>query len=310
MANKVKKQQHVDVYQMVTDRVLEQIEQGIIPWHKPWNAATLSEDALAISYTSRKPYSFLNQMLLGRNGEWLTFNQVKERGGNIKKGAHAGIVVFYKQIEVKTTKRVKNAEGNEFDKEVSSTIPVLKYYHVFHIDDCEGIESKIKVEEKPKESKVQPIKRAEKIVKDYLKAQPLLKLHNDRPSNRAYYTPMWDEITVPMLSQYKEKEEYYSTLFHEMVHSTGHSTRLNREEGMGNKFASHAYSREELVAELGSAMLCTNIRIDTEVAFKNSVAYIKGWASKLREDTKAIVWAASRAEKAARYILGERETAK
>ena len=310
MANKAKKQQHVDVYQMVTDRVLEQIEQGIIPWHKPWNAATLSEDALAISYTSRKPYSFLNQMLLGRNGEWLTFNQVKERGGNIKKGAHAGIVVFYKQIEVKTTKRVKNAEGNEFDKEVSSTIPVLKYYHVFHIDDCEGIESKIKVEEKPKESKVQPIKRAEKIVKDYLKAQPLLKLHNDRPSNRAYYTPMWDEITVPMLSQYKEKEEYYSTLFHEMVHSTGHSTRLNREEGMGNKFASHAYSREELVAELGSAMLCTNIRIDTEVAFKNSVAYIKGWASKLREDTKAIVWAASRAEKAARYILGERETAK
>ena len=310
MANKVKKQQHVDVYQMVTDRVLEQIEQGIIPWHKPWNAATLSEDALAISYTSRKPYSFLNQMLLGRNGEWLTFNQVKERGGNIKKGAHAGIVVFYKKIQVKKTKRVKDAEGNEFDKEVSSTISVLKHYPVFHIDDCEGIESKIKVEEKPKESKVQPIKRAEKIVKDYLKAQPLLKLHNDRPSNRAYYTPMWDEITVPMLSQYKEKEEYYSTLFHEMVHSTGHSTRLNREEGMGNKFASHAYSREELVAELGSAMLCTNIRIDTEVAFKNSVAYIKGWASKLKEDTKAIVWAASRAEKAARYILGERENAK
>ena len=157
---------------------------------------------------------------------------------------------------------------------------------------------------------MQPIKRAEKIVKDYLKAQPLLKLHNDRPSNRAYYTPMWDEITVPMLSQYKEKEEYYSTLFHEMVHSTGHSTRLNREEGMGNKFASHAYSREELVAELGSAMLCTNIKIDTEVAFKNSVAYIKDWASKLKEDTKAIVWAASRAEKAARYILGERDNAK
>ena len=310
MANKVKKQQHVDVYQMVTDRVLEQIEQGIIPWHKPWNAATLSEDALAISYTSRKPYSFLNQMLLGRNGEWLTFNQVKERGGNIKKGAHAGIVVFYKQYQVKKTKRVKDAEGNEYDKEVSSTIPVLKYYPVFHIDDCEGIESKIKVEEKPKESKVQPIKRAEKIVKDYLKAQPLLKLRNDRPSNRAYYTPMWDEIIVPMLSQYKEKEEYYSTLFHEMVHSTGHSTRLNREEGMGNKFASHAYSREELVAELGSAMLCTNIRIDTEVAFKNSVAYIKDWASKLKEDTKAIVWAASRAEKAARYILGERDNAK
>jgi antirestriction protein ArdC len=310
MANKVKKQQHVDVYQMVTDRVLEQIEQGIIPWHKPWNAATLSEDALAISYTSRKPYSFLNQMLLGRNGEWLTFNQVKERGCNIKKGAKAGIVVFYKQIQVTRTARVRNAEGEEHDKEVKCNIPVLKYYHVFHIEDCEGIESKIKVTEQPKENKQQPIKRAERVVKDYLTTQPLLKLHNDKPSNRAYYSPMWDEITVPMLSQYQEKEEYYSTLFHEMVHSTGHSTRLNREDGMGNKFGSHDYSREELVAELGSAMLCTNIKIDTEVAFKNSVAYIKGWASKLKEDTKAIVWAASRAEKAARYILGERENAK
>ena len=310
MANKVKKQQHVDVYQMVTDRVLEQIEQGIIPWHKPWSAATLSEDALAISYTSRKPYSFLNQMLLGRNGEWLTFNQVKERGGNVKKGARAGIVVFYKQIQVTRTARVRNAEGEEHDKEVKCNIPVLKYYHVFHIEDCEGIESKIKVTEQPKENKQQPIKRAERVVKDYLITQPLLKLHNDKPSNRAYYSPMWDEITVPMLSQYQEKEEYYSTLFHEMVHSTGHSTRLNREDGMGNKFGSHDYSREELVAELGSAMLCTNIKIDTEVAFKNSVAYIKGWASKLKEDTKAIVWAASRAEKAARYILGERENAK
>ena len=309
MANKAKKEQRTDVYQMVTDRVLEQLKQGIVPWHKPWCCTGLGDEALAISYTSRKPYSFLNQMLLGRNGEWLTFNQVKERGGNIKKGAKAGMVVFYKQIIVKHTKRVKNAEGEEYDKEVQSSVPVLKYYHVFHIDDCEGIESKIEVKELP-ESDLKPIERAEAVVKDYLTAEPLLKLHNQRPSVKAYYSPMWDEITVPMLSQYEQADEYYSTLFHEMVHSTGAAHRLNRADGMGNRFASHDYSREELVAELGSAMICNSIKIDTEKAFRNSVAYLKGWASHLAEDTKAIVWAASRAERAARYIFGERETAK
>ena len=124
MANKAKKEQRTDVYQMVTDRVLEQLEQGIVPWHKPWCCTGLGDEALAISYTSRKPYSFLNQMLLGRNGEWLTFYQVKERGGSIKKGAKAGMVVFYKQIVVKHTKRVKNAEGEEYDNEVQSSVPV------------------------------------------------------------------------------------------------------------------------------------------------------------------------------------------
>ena len=305
MANK-NNTQRVDVYQMVTDRVLEQLSKGIIPWQKPWkNIKTESGEELAISYTSRKPYSFLNQMLLGRNGEWLTFKQVKEMGGNIKKGAHAGIVVFFKRIVV--TNKVKDENGNEKDKQ--SVIPMLKYYHVFHIEDCEGIDTKIQPSPAPAEDEVtiEPIEAAENVVRGYLSRENTLKLNNTKPSNRAFYSPMFDEVTVPMLKQYDTPDEYYSTLFHELVHSTMTPERMNRAEGMDNHFASYKYSREELVAELGAAMLCAATGISNDRAFNNSVAYIQGWSSKLKDDNKCIVWAASRSEKAARFIYsGER----
>ena len=296
----------VDVYQMVTDRVMEQLEKGIIPWQKPWkNIASASEDDLAISYTTRQPYSYLNQLLLGRNGEWLTFKQVKQMNGNIKKGAKAGMVVFYKRIVVKDI--VKDAEGNE--KEKLSVIPMLKYYPVFHISDCEGIDTKIKPCPQPvDEQPIEPIEAAENVIMGYLGREQCLKLHNDKPSSRAFYSPMFDEVTVPMMKQYADKDEYYSTLFHELVHSTMTPERMNREEGMkSHRFGSQDYSREELVAELGAAMLCAATGIKNDAAFKNSVAYIQGWVKHLTDDKKAIVWAASRAEKAARFIYnGER----
>ena len=300
-------QKRVDVYQMVTDRVLAQLEQGIIPWQKPWkNIASGCEDDLAISYSSRKPYSFLNQMLLGRNGEWLTFNQVKEMKGSIKKGAKAGMVVFYKRIAIKET--VTDENGNE--KEKQSIIPMLKYYHVFHIEDCEGIDTKIqpKPAEAEDEVTVEPVEAAENVINGYLSREKCLKLHNDRPSSRAFYSPMFDEVTVPMMKQYDNKDEYYSTLFHELTHSTMTAERMNREEGMkSHRFGSQDYSREELVAELGAAMLCAATGIKNDAAFKNSVAYIQGWVKHLTDDKKSIVWAASRAEKAARFIYnGER----
>lgn len=296
----------VDVYQMVTDRVMAQLEQGIIPWQKPWkNIASGCEDDLAISYSSRKPYSFLNQMLLGRNGEWLTFNQVKEMKGSIKKGAKAGMVVFYKRIVVK--EKVQDENGNETEKQ--AVIPMLKYFNVYHIDDCTGIDTKIqpKPAEAEDEVTIEPIEAAEKVINGYLSREKSLKLHNDRPSSRAFYSPMFDEVTVPMMKQYDVKDEYYSTLFHELVHSTMTPERMNRAEGMGNHFASQKYSREELVAELGAAMLCAATGINNDGAFKNSVAYIQGWMKELKDDKKAIVWAASRSEKAARFIYnGER----
>lgn len=293
-----------NVYQMVTDRIVEQLEKGIIPWQRPWSGLGLS-DGGAINYVSRKPYSMLNQMLLGRPGEWLTYKQLKERGGNIKKGAKAGIVVFYTKFTVAKRKET-DTEGEEQEVTVTKLhdIPVLKYYNVFHIDDVEGVESRI--EEPEPNDGLQPIERAENVIGGYLGREGGLKFINDQPSNRAYYNPSKDLVQVPMLSQYSIAEEYYSTTFHELVHSTLKESRCDRAADNKNAhFGSEKYSREELVAETGSAMLCSVLGIDCDKAFKNSVAYIQGWLRALKGDNKAIIWASSRAEKAARYIIGE-----
>lgn len=293
-----------NVYQMVTDRIMAQLEKGIIPWRKPWTGVGV-EDGGAINYVTRRPYSMLNQMLLGREGEYLTFNQVKERGGNIKKGAKSGVVVFFATTTYKKREREnENGETETIRVEEERLYPILRYYNVFHIDDCEGIESKIKPDEKP-EPKLSPIESAEKVINDYVKREESLTFRNNKPSGQAYYSPLSDMVCVPMLSQYDIAEEYYSTTFHELTHSTMTEKRCNRKQEKISAFGSEDYSREELVAEIGSAMLCHSVAIDCDKAFKNSVAYIQGWLRKLKNDNKMIVWASSRAEKATRYILGE-----
>ena len=288
-----------NVYQMVTDRIIAQMEKGIVPWHKPWTGAADG----AINYVSRKPYSVLNQWLLGRDGEWLTFKQVHDCGGRIKNGAKAGMVVFYTQQQHKVTVEVENEDGVKEQQERTKSIPVLRYYNVFHIDDCEGIESKIQEEVK---NDVEPIELAEKVVCEYVSREKELTFRNDSVTDKAYYSMVGDNVVVPMISQYDVVEEYYSTTFHELVHSTMKESRCNRKaENKMAAFGSADYSREELVAETGSAMLCTKVGIDCDKAFNNSVAYIQSWLNALKNDNKMIVWAASRAEKAAKYIMGE-----
>lgn len=285
-----------NVYQMVTDRIVEQMNKGIVPWHQPWVGRS---EGLAISYTSRKAYSMLNQFLLGKPGEWLTWKQIQERKGTVKKGAKSRFVVFYQM----NTYTEKNPETGE---EETKQYPVLKWYRVFHLDDIDGIESKLeKVEPK---SGIEPIEVAEKVINDYVAREKEIGFSfiNDRESSSAYYSPSKDEVVVPMLSQYAIPEEYYSTTFHELTHSTMHAKRCDRKaENKAAAFGSENYSREELVAELGSAMICNRIGIEAEKTFKNLVAYIQSWLKALKNDPKMIVWASSRAEKAAKYILNE-----
>lgn len=290
----------VNVYQMVTDRVIEMLEKGVCPWHQPWTGASL-EDGGAISYATRRPYSFINQLLLGRPGEWLTFKQCKEQGGSIRKGAKAGLVVFFKQTAYK--KEVENENG---EKETRiAYYPLLKYYHVFHIDDCEGVKTKVKVKENVS---LQPVDECEDIINGYLGREKGLTFVCDRVSGSAYYSPTRDMVVVPKISQYEIVEEYYSTVFHELTHSTMKESRCNREQDNRTAaFGSKDYSREELVAELGSAMICNYAGLDSTKAFANSVAYLNGWLTALANDNKMIIWASSRAEKAARYIIGEKE---
>ena len=288
-----------NVYQAVTDRIIAQMEHGIVPWHKPWTGAADG----AINYVSRRAYSVLNQWLLGRDGEWLTFKQVQQCGGRIKKGAKAGMVVFYTQQQYKVMVNVEDEDGNVHEEERTKVKPVLRAYNVFHISDCEGIESKIQEGVK---NDVEPIEQAEKVISEYVSREKELTFRNDSVTDKAYYSPASDMVCVPMISQYDVVEEYYSTTFHELVHSTMKESRCNRKaENKMAAFGSADYSREELVAEAGSAMLCTKVGIDCDKAFKNSVAYIQSWLKALKNDNKMIVWAASRAEKAAKYIMGE-----
>lgn len=285
----------VNVYQIITDRIIDEMSKGIIPWQRPWHG---TKDG-AVSYETGRPYSFLNQMLLGRPGEWLTFNQVKKLGGKIKKGAKAGMVTFVKTYLKKTKDGV--AENDDPNEEKGF---VLRYYNVFHIDDCEGIKSK--TESMTDALVLKPIEDADKVAVEYVEREDTLKLEVKK-SNSAYYSPATDTVVVPHLEQYDDVEEYYSTLFHELVHSTGVSKRCDRGLGHMAGKKSEEYSREELVAEIGSAMILNQLGIDNGKAFKNSVGYIQGWLRELQNDNRMIVWAASRAEKAVKYIKGIKE---
>lgn len=293
-----------NVYQMVTDRIIAQMEKGLIPWRKPWHGilGTRTSDECAVSYESGRPYSLLNQFLLGEAGEYATFNQIKARGGMIRKGEKCRMVVFYTQITKEDETRT-DADGNP--KVVS--IPVLRYYNVWNINQCDGLAPRWNGCKQPEEPKAEPLEAAEAIVAGYMASENHPALHI-RISDRAFYRPSTDEVVVPQMAQYNDLAEYYSTMFHELSHSTGHASRLNR-RGITDlaAFGSETYSREEMVAEMGAAMLVSHAGIPAERAFRNSVAYLQSWVRALKNDNKMIVWAASRAEAAAKYILGIKE---
>lgn len=276
-----------DVYEMVTDRIIEQLEQGVIPWQKPWGGVIDG----AYNRISKKPYSLLNQMLLQHSGEYATFKQWSELGGHIRKGEKSEIVVFWKLQPYED----ENADGEKIIKQ----IPLLRYYNVFHVSQVDGIE--------PKEldlNEFEPIEEAEKIKTEYMTRENLKIL--EKLTDKAFYSPAFDYIQVPCKEQYQNVEEFYSTLFHEMVHSTGYKSRLDREDVKDCMyFGSENYSKEELTAELGSAFLVNLLGIETKKSFRNSSAYIQGWLGRLRGDKKFIVSASSKAEKAVKYILNE-----
>lgn len=276
-----------DVYEMVTDRIIEQLEQNIIPWQKPWGGVIDG----AYNRISKKPYSLLNQMLLQHSGEYATFKQWSELGGHIRKGEKSEIVVFWKLQPYEE----ENADGEKIIKQ----IPLLRYYNVFHISQVDGVE--------PKEldlNEFEPIEEAERIKNEYMTRENLKIL--EKLTDKAFYSPAFDYIQVPCKEQYRNVEEFYSTLFHEMVHSTGHKSRLDRlESGANTNFGTEIYSKEELVAEIGSASIMNLLGIETKKSFRNSSAYIQGWLRRLRGDKKFIVSASSKAEKAVKYILNE-----
>ena len=273
----------MDIYKEVTDRIKAQLENGIIPWQKPWIAS-----GNAISHVTGHSYSLLNQMLLGRPGEYVTFAQCQKEGGKVKKGEKSSMVVFWKFIEQ------EDEETHE-----KKQVPFLRYFNVFHIDQCEGLKAKHQ-QELPNTANAD--EAADNIISDYLKREGVKLQHQE--GDRAFYSPSSDSITLPLLAQFAETAEYYSTAFHELIHSTGHASRLNRLEKIAF-FGTEAYSKEEPIAEIGAAALVNTVGLETANSFRNSAAYVQNWLKVLSDDKRFIVSAAGKAEKAVTLILGE-----
>jgi antirestriction protein ArdC len=237
---------------------------------------------------TKKLYRGINVFLLAVRGYgspyWLTFNQARQLGGNVRKGEHGAKIVFWKSLIHET-----QTDDGEMEERKSA---VLRYYTVFNLEQTEGLKALLTL------PFAAPMESAESIV-------------NGMPNPPAFeqdaqaaYIPSRDVVTMPSWSAFDSQAEYYSTLFHELTHSTGHTKRLAR-EGFDNsqRFGSESYSREELIAEMGSAMLCGVAGL-AQSTLDNSAAYLRGWMNRLRGDSRLVITAASAAQKAADYIRG------
>lgn len=274
------------VYEIITEKILEKLASGTVPWQKPWRTG------FPANFISKKEYRGINSFLLNtsdyKSKYWITSNQIDKSNGKLNDNAKFSIVTFYKML---TGEKVKaNGEIAE------SNFPMLRYYKVYNMDDVTGIKIPL---ENENELKFLPIETCEKIV-DFYDGKPTI----THSGGQAFYRPLVDTITMPDKEKFKAPEEYYSTLFHEMTHSTGNEKRLNRLTLTDMcQFGSTNYSKEELVAEMGASFLCGIAQIDNNT-IDNSASYISGWLKKLKSDPKLVISAGSQAQKAVDHITG------
>ena len=275
-------------YEIITNKIIEKLEQGTVPWHRPWTTE------MSKNLISKKEYRGINVFMLGSTGYpnpyWLTFRQARQLGGHVCKGEKSTPVVFWKWLE----KEQKNPDTEQTE---TVNIPLLRYYNVFNIEQCEGI-PKDKIPPLENTRDFQPIEQAETVVQE-MPQRPIVK----HEAAQAYYRPSADVVNMPAAELFQSSEGYYSTLFHELTHATGHESRLKRlNTDKLAPFGSKDYSQEELVAEMGAAFLCGHCQIENQT-IDNSAAYIQGWLRKLRNDKRMVVFAAAQAQKASDFIL-------
>jgi antirestriction protein ArdC len=274
----------ISAYQLVTDKIIELLEKGTIPWHKPWKPGMEPTN-----FVTGRHYKGINRFLLSvfgyKSPYWLTFRQANQLGGRIKGGEKSLPVVFWKWIEVEIRETGKIEER-----------PLLKHYRVFNAEQITGIDfPDLNIEQ----IDFTPIERCELIL-SRMRDPPKVE-HN---MQSAWYSPDRDIINMPKRETFERAEGYYSTLFHELSHSTGHKDRLDRPSLTAKaKFGSTKYGKEELVAEMGSTFLCSEAGIEN-ITIENSAAYIEGWIKRLRKDSSIVVQSASQAQRSTEYILG------
>ena len=290
-----------DVYQIITDRIIAKLQDGVIPWRQPWKSSTVPRNLL-----TGKPYRGVNLLLLAssvhRQPYYLTFNQAKQLGGRVRKGAKSEVVVFWqKRFFNKDTGKWCSLSGDAEVVTNMKIIPMLKYYRVFNISDIEGIDYQ-EVEENEFD---------ENALLDNLEVgyEPLRKLSGLKLATGyaiAFYQKFKDTVCMPNLEDFDTVTGYFQVLYHEVIHATGHESRLGR-PGITDpiKFGTKRYSREELVAEVGSCFLMNRNGLDMSETIENSASYIDGWLRKLQDDKKVFIEAAGQAQKAVDYIYQE-----
>lgn len=276
-----------DVYQIVTDRVISLLEAGTVPWRKPWAGGDYQ---FPRNLASGKAYRGVNVWLLSCAGfgspYWVSYKQARDRGGNVRKGEKSSLAVFWKRLDIDD----KQTGERKF-------VPLLRYYNVFNVEQCEGLDYP-----KPEARAVDnfdAIAAAEAIV-EAMPARPEI-THNEP---RAYYQRSTDRVNMPKRETFDAEAEYYSCLFHELTHSTGHESRLARLANENTNFGSSTYAKEELLAEMGASYLSASAGI-LHRTVDNSASYIASWLGRLRDDRKLVVMAAAAAQRAADFILGK-----
>jgi antirestriction protein ArdC len=282
--NKVELQEHI------TNLIINELESGNVPWHKGWN----SHGLMASNLISRKPYQGINALVLSIVGAqysspyWLTYKQAQGLGGSVKAGEKGTHITYYSKV----IKKDKDTE------DILGAFALLRGYVVFNAEQCEGIT----VPEIIKGEPVEVIPALEDILASYPNRPEVYYKEQDR----AYYDPTADSITLPSLAQFESAQEHAYTLAHELTHSTGHDSRLDRwskPEDKPSRFGCASYAKEELVAEIGSCMLLTMAGVEIDI--KNSGAYIKGWLKALKDDKTLIFSAAAKANASTSLILGD-----
>ena len=286
-------------YEAVTARIIESLKAGIIPWAKPWKGNG-SNNPFPRNFRTGAPYRGANVLILWSSSfsspYWLTYKQAQQLGGNVRKGEKGTPIIFWKigKRDPKDTKPTE-AEGKD-EKDRKSFF--CREYTVFNVEQCDGLKVPEAIATLPE---VRQDERCEAIVTGWAD-RPRLELDNAH-EGRAYYRPRTDSVHMPTRSRFVDAPHYYATLFHELIHSTGHESRLNRT--FGATFGDDLYSKEELVAEVGSSFLCAIAGITNERTEQNSTAYIQHWIEALKGDSRLVITAASAAQKAADAIVGK-----
>lgn len=285
-------------YETVTARIIESLEAGVIPWAKPWKTNGTS-NPFPRNFKTGAPYRGANILVLWAtpftSPYWLTFKQAKELGGTVRKGEKGTQILFWK-VGTQDDKEGQPSDSEATDEKGRKSF-FCRSYVVFNVEQCDGLKVPESICNLPEVSQDD---RCEGIVTGWANG-PALVLDNAH-EGRAFYRPRTDSVHMPTRNRFVDTPHYYATLFHELVHSTGHQTRLDR--AFGSSFGDELYSKEELVAEVGSSFLCAIAGIANERTEQNATAYIQNWIKALKGDSRLVVAAASAAQKAVDSIAG------